>query len=185
MSAFASGANVEPVVAAAEASASIRSMQPAANVEVRRARPHDAAALRAILRDTFESTWRPNVTAAAAQAFLDEDRPAVYVGERGLEFWVAEARGEVVGLVHWQNDFVHALHVRASHARRGVGAALMDLAEAKIAGAGFAAAMLETDTFNQRSQAFYAARGYQEARRYPDTEWSSGLTTILLVKSLG
>ena len=43
----------------------------------------------------------------------------------------------------------------------------------------------ETDTFNVRSQAFYAARGYQEARRYPDTEWDSGLTTILLVKSLG
>jgi GNAT superfamily N-acetyltransferase len=160
-------------------------MQPATTIQVRRARPDDASALRAILRDTFESTWRPNVTAAAAQAFLSEDRPAAYVGERGLEFWVGEVDGEAVGLVHWQNDFVHALHVRASHARRGVGAALMDLAETEIAGAGFAAAMLETDTFNQRSQVFYATRGYQEARRYPDTEWNSGLTTILLVKSLG
>jgi GNAT superfamily N-acetyltransferase len=160
-------------------------MHPPATIQVRRSRPDDATALRAILRDTFESTWRPNVTAAAAQAFLDEDRPAAYVGERGLEFWVAEVEGEVVGLVHWQNDFVHALHVRASHARRGVGARLMDLTEAEIAGAGFAAALLETDTFNHRSQAFYAARGYQEARRYPDAEWRSGLTTILLVKSLG
>jgi ribosomal protein S18 acetylase RimI-like enzyme len=160
-------------------------VQPPANIQIRRARSEDAPALRAILRDTFESTWRPNITAAAAQAFLDEDRPAVYVGERGLEFWVAEVNGAVVGLVHWQNDFVHALHVRASHARRGVGAALMDRAEAEIADAGFAAAMLETDTFNQRSQAFYAARGYQEGRRYPDTEWNSDLTTILLVKSLG
>ena len=159
-------------------------MQPATTIEVRRARPDDAAALQAILRDTFESTWRPNVTAAAAAAFLSEDRPAAYVAERGLEFWVAETGGEVVGLVHWQNDFVHALHVRASHARRGVGARLMDLAEAQIAAAGFAAALLETDTFNQRSQAFYAARGYQEARRYPDTEWGSGLITILLVKTL-
>jgi ribosomal protein S18 acetylase RimI-like enzyme len=160
-------------------------VQPLANVEVRRARPGDAAALRAILHDTFESTWRPNVTVAAAGAFLSEDRPAAYVAERGLEFWVAETDSEVVGLVHWQNDFVHALHVLASHARLGVGARLMDLAEAEIAGAGFAAALLETDTFNQRSQAFYAARGYQEARRYPDTEWESGLTTILLAKSLG
>ncbi|HXQ17748.1 MAG TPA: GNAT family N-acetyltransferase [Caulobacteraceae bacterium] len=160
-------------------------MQPAATIQVRRARPDDAAALRAILRDTFESTWRPNITAAAADAFLREDRPAAYVTERGLEFWVAEVEGAVVGLVHWQNDFVHALHVRASHARRGLGARLMDRAEAEIAGAGFAAALLETDTFNQRSQAFYAARGYQEARRYPETEWGSGLTTLLLVKSLG
>jgi ribosomal protein S18 acetylase RimI-like enzyme len=160
-------------------------MQSAPTIQVRRARPDDAAALRAVLRDTFESTWRPNITGPAAEAFLSEDRPAAYVAERGLEFWVAELEGEVVGLVHWQNDFVHALHVRASHARRGAGARLMDLAEAEIAGAGFAAALLETDTFNLRSQAFYAARGYQEARRYPDTEWASGLTTILLVKSLG
>jgi ribosomal protein S18 acetylase RimI-like enzyme len=160
-------------------------MQPPAKIQVRRARSDDAPAMQAILRDTFESTWRPNITAEAAAAFLREDRPAAYVAERGLEFRVAELRGEVVGLVHWQNDFVHALHVRASHARRGVGARLMDLAEAEIASAGFAAALLETDTFNQRSQAFYAARGYQEARRYPDTEWDSGLTTILLVKTLG
>ena len=58
----------------------------------------------------------------------------------------------------------------------------MDEAEAQIGKAGFAAARLETDTFNSRSQAFYAARGYIEADRYPDTEWNSGLTTILLVK---
>ena len=69
--------------------------------------------------------------------------------------------------------------MRASHARRGAGARLMDRAESDIAAAGFAAAMLETDTFNQRSQSFYAARGYQEGRRYPDTEWNSDLTTIL------
>ena len=152
---------------------------------MRRALPTDAAALRAILHDTFESTWRPNVTPAAAQAFLDEDRPSAYVAERGLDFWVAESDGEVVGLVHWQDDFVHALHVRSSHARRGVGARLMDRAEAEIAKSGFAAARLETDTFNLRSQAFYAARGYHEADRYPDQEWNSGLITILLVKPLG
>ena len=159
-------------------------MQPSADIQVRRALPADAAASRAILRDTFESTWRPNVTAAAAQAFLDEDRPAAYVAERGLEFRLAELQGEVVGLVHWQDDFVHALHVRSRHARRGVGARLMDEAEAEIARAGFASARLETDTFNTASQAFYAARGYREAGRYPDETWNSGLTTLLLVKPL-
>ena len=151
---------------------------------VRRAGAEDGEALKAVLRDTFESTWRPNISAAAAAAFLDEDRPAAYVGEHGRAFWVAERDGEVVGLVHWERDFVHALHVRGSHARGGVGSSLMDLAEAAIARAGFAAARLETDTFNQASQAFYAARGYLEAARYPDEEWMSGLTTILLVKAL-
>src|SRR5258708_34827248 len=115
---------------------------------IRPAQAGDADALKAILYDPFESTWRPNITPAAALAFLDEDRPGAYVADRGLEFWVAERAGEVVGLVDWQGDFVNALHVRSSDARTGVGARLMDLAEAQIAAAGFATARLETDTFN-------------------------------------
>jgi ribosomal protein S18 acetylase RimI-like enzyme len=160
-------------------------MRPSENIIVRRAQPSDAAALKAILRDTFESTWRPNISAAAAQAFFDEDRPSAYVSQRGLDFWVAERDGQVVGLAHRQDDFIHALHVRASHARSGVGEKLMDWIEAEIARSGFAAARLETDTFNTASQAFYAGRGYREAGRYPDEEWNSGLTTLLLVKALG
>lgn len=156
----------------------------AGTLRVRRAVAEDAAALRAILHDTFESTWAPQLTPAAARAFREEDRPAIYVAERGLQFRVAERAGEVVGFVDWDGDFVNALHVRSRHARTGVGARLMDEAEAAIAAAGFPAARLETDTFNATSQAFYAARGYREADRYPDTEWDSGLATLLLVKRL-
>jgi ribosomal protein S18 acetylase RimI-like enzyme len=79
---------------------------------------------------------------------------------------------------------VNALHVHSAQARSGVGSLLMDKAELEIALAGFAEARLETDTFNERSQAFYAARGYREAGRYPDEEWQSGLTTLLLLKPL-
>jgi ribosomal protein S18 acetylase RimI-like enzyme len=151
---------------------------------VRVARAEDAPGLRAILFDTFESTWRPNITAAAAQAYLDEDRPAKFVRERGLCAWVAERDGEVVGLVDWEGDFVNALHVSGRHSRSGVGAALMDHAEAEMRAAGMRQARLETDTFNIRSQAFYVARGYVDAGRYPDLEWNSDLTTILFVKDL-
>jgi ribosomal protein S18 acetylase RimI-like enzyme len=153
-------------------------------VIVRPSRPEDAEALKAILRDTFESTWKPQVTAAAIEDFASQDRPGDYVRERGAEFWVAERDGVVVGLIHWEGDFVNALHVLGAHARTGVGERLIDLAEAEMSKAGCAAARLETDTFNTRSQAFYAKRGYREAGRYPDEEWSSGLTTLLLVKSL-
>lgn len=151
---------------------------------IRRARPSDAVMLRAVLHDTYEGTWLPQVTPEAARAFREQDRPAAYVAERGAAFWVAEHDGQVVGFVDWEADFVKALHVRASHAGRGVGGRLMDRAEAEIAAAGFPAARLETDTFNTRSQAFYATRGYYEADRYPDVEWDSGLTTVLLVKAL-
>ncbi len=155
-----------------------------AGVVIRQASAADAPALRAILHDTFESTWRPQITEAAAQAFLREDRPAAYVGRRGQAFRVAERDGQVVGFVDWEGDFVNALHVRSSHARTGVGAALMDVAEAQIAAAGLPAVRLETDTFNVRSQAFYRSRGYVEAAHYPDEEWKSGLVTLLLVKAL-
>lgn len=160
-------------------------MSDPAPITVRPARPADAAALIDILYDTFESTWRPQITEAAAAAFRSQDRPRSFVAERGQDFQVAEREGAVVGLVYWEDDFLHALHVRSAAARTGVGAALMDVAEAAIAAAGHRSARLETDTFNARSQAFYAARGYVEAGRYPDEEWSSGLTTLLLVKALG
>lgn len=156
-----------------------------ADIVIRQAGPEDADALKAILRDTFESTWLPQLTPEAAAAYRGEDRPAAYVAERGLLFVVAEVDGAVVGLVDWNGDFVNALHVRSDHARSGVGGRLMDHAEAAMATAGNAQARLETDTFNLRSQAFYAKRGYREAGRYPDEEWNSGLTTLLLVKPLG
>ncbi len=151
---------------------------------VREARRADAASLRDILFDTFESTWSPQVTPAAAQRFRDEDRPAAFAKERWRDCKIAERRGEIAGFVFWRDDFVHSLHVRSAQARSGVGAALMDVAERAIADAGFAKARLETDTFNAPARAFYAACGYLEAERYPDQEWASGLTTLLLVKRL-
>ncbi|KCZ82685.1 hypothetical protein HAD_16527 [Hyphomonas adhaerens MHS-3] len=93
--------------------------------------------------------------------------------------------GIVAGFVHWRDDFVHALHVHSDYARTGVGTQLMDLAESEIGRAGHATARLETDTFNTRSRAFYAARGFREIDQYPDLEWNSGLTTVLLEKILG
>tara|TARA_R110000787_G_scaffold3148_3_gene12597 strand:- start:3842 stop:4324 length:483 start_codon:yes stop_codon:yes gene_type:complete len=155
-----------------------------APLHIRPALPADSAALVAILHDTFESTWRPQLTPAAVAAYQQGNRPAAYVAERGHLFHVATRAGVVVGLVDWQDDFVHALHVHSAHARSGAGTALMDLAEAEIARAGFTVARLETDTFNTRSQAFYAARGYIEKDRYPDLEWNSNLTTLLLEKVL-
>ena len=154
------------------------------DIVIRQARPDDAEALKAILRDTFESTWLPQLTPEAAEAYRRDDRPSDYVGERGLLFIVAEVDGAVVGFVDWNGDFVNALHVQSDHARSGVGSRLMDHAEAAMLAAGHLQARLETDTFNTRSQAFYAARGYREADRYPDEEWNSGLTTLLLVKGL-
>jgi ribosomal protein S18 acetylase RimI-like enzyme len=153
-------------------------------IALRRARPADRAAMKAILRATFESTWRPAISRAAAEDYLAADRGGAYVDRFGGDFWVAERDGEIVGLAHWRGDFIDALHVRPGHARRGIGRLLLALAEQEIAKARFAQAWLETDTFNEGACAFYVAQGYLETDRYPDQEWRSGLTTILFVKQL-
>lgn len=151
-------------------------------ITVRQASEADKPALKAILRDTFDSTWRPHITPAAIERYLTASLADRFIEEHGQECLVAQADGEVVGFVHWEGDFIDALHVRASYARKGIGRRLMDGAEAAIAAAGFGQVRLETDTFNEASQAFYRSRGYREAGRYPDEEWQSGLTTILFVK---
>ncbi|WP_341197590.1 hypothetical protein [Hyphomonas chukchiensis] len=90
-----------------------------APLRIRPALPADSHALVAILHDTFESTWRPQVTPAALAAYQQGNRPAAYVAERGHLFHVAERAGAVVGLVDWQDDFVNALHVHSANARTG------------------------------------------------------------------
>ena len=76
---------------------------------IRPAQPDNRAALIAILHNTFERTWLPQLTAAAAEAYRQGDRPAEYVDARGLEFHLATRGGVVAGFVHWEGDFVHAL----------------------------------------------------------------------------
>lgn len=152
-------------------------------IAVRQGREADKPALKAILRDTFDSTWRPNITPAAVERYLTSGLADRFIDEHGQECLVAELDGEAAGFVRWEGDFIDALHVHSSHARKGIGHRLMDAAEAAIKAAGFAQVRLETDTFNQPSQAFYLSRGYREAGRYPDEEWQSGLTTILFVKT--
>ena len=154
------------------------------DIKVRRACDEDVPALKSILNETFVSTWLPHITPAAATSYRAGDRPAAYVRERGQLFWVAWQGKQVLGFVDYDGNFVNALHVRPSHARSGIGNRLMDKAEVEIRNAGFGAARLETDTFNSQSQAFYVARGYREIERYPDEEWNSGLTTLLLEKKL-
>jgi ribosomal protein S18 acetylase RimI-like enzyme len=157
---------------------------PTSAFTIRQVMPSDTEALVALLHDSFRTTWEPVVTPAAAKAYWESDRARCYVVEMGFEFRVALGADILAGMMHWRGDFVHALHVLSAWRRRGVATRLMDEAEARIAEAGDPAARLETDTFNHASQAFYRSRSYREVHRYPDTEWASGLTTLLLRKVL-
>jgi ribosomal protein S18 acetylase RimI-like enzyme len=147
-------------------------------------RPGDAAGVIAVLDDTFESTWAPQLRPEALARRRREQPARAYVAQKAQAFVVAAEGEQILGMVHWDGDFIHALHVTGAAQRRGVGRALLAHAEQAIAAAGRAAARLETDTFNTRSRAFYAALGYREIDSYPDQEWDSGLTTLLLEKLL-
>ena len=124
------------------------------------------------------------MNAAAAERHIRSGRQARYVDDGIEAFWLAELGGQVVGMAHWHGGFVEALHVRSQYRRMGVGRQLLAIAEGEMRRAGLPSARLETDSFNEASRSFYAALGYVELDRYPDTEWDCGFTTILLEKRL-
>lgn len=156
-----------------------------AAIVLRRSEPRDAPALVALLQSTFMDTWAPQLPQDAVSRFWVENRAVNYVGEKGAVFFVAEIGGQIAGMVHVDGEFVHALHVLKAQRGQGVGRALMALAERTVAANGGARVRLETDTFNGPSQALYAALGYREIDRYPDTENEPSITTVLLEKRLG
>ena len=148
-------------------------------------RPGDEAGVIAVLDDTFESTWGPQLRPEILAKRRREQPARAYVEAMAEAFVLAIEGEQVLGMVHWEGDFVHALHVIGAAQGQGVGRALLAHAEQAMEAAGQAVARLETDTFNTRSRAFYAALGYREIDSYPDLEWESGLTTLLLEKPLG
>lgn len=151
---------------------------------IRPARPEDAAWLEDVLMRTYESTWMPEMTAERDRQFRASDKIAQYVGTRGSLFLVCEIDGMPAGMADWESDFIWALHVHPARQGQGVGGALLARVEAAIRDAGFGRARLETDSFNQRSRQFYGKHGYAEIDSYPDEEWDSGFTTLLLEKPL-
>lgn len=137
-----------------------------------------------LLEATFRSTWEPALKPEAVSAFWASGRVSDYVYPNYERFIVAEVDGQLAGMVHWEDDFLGALHVDPRLVGQGIGSALLAHAEAAMRAAGVKLAQLETDTFNTRARGFYAAHGYAEAAQYPDEEWGSDLVTVLLVKTL-
>lgn len=157
---------------------------PSSPVTIRSARREDRAAVLAILAETFDDTWRPQLTAAAIDDYHRRRVAETFVDAVLPGFLIAELDGAVVGFGNREAGFVDSLHVAAAGRRRGVARALMAGLEAQMRADGIALAALETDTFNEGSQGLYLALGYVEVARYPDEEWNSGLTTIRYEKAL-
>src|SRR5258708_16461923 len=64
---------------------------------LRPSRPDDLPALNAVLWATYDSTWKPQLTADKHAQFCASGKTAQYVQSRGHLFWVAECDGVVAG----------------------------------------------------------------------------------------
>lgn len=156
-------------------------------IVLRPARATDVDALTSLLMQTYHTTWAPMLRPEVAATFASGERTRAYVQAQWPAFTVTVSRddaAQVVGMVHAAGDFIDALHVAPDRQRQGIGALLLSHAEAGMQANGHTLARLETDTFNTQSRVFYARHGYAEVATYPDEEWDSGFTTVLLTKPL-
>ena len=81
--------------------------------------------------------------------------------------WVAEAGGEVVGVLLTGRDWLDDLWIARTHRRRGIGARLLEIAEGEIAGRGHAVGRLRVVAENLSARQFYARHGWCEDRSHP------------------
>lgn len=124
------------------------------------------------------------LTEATIERYWRNDVARRYVEKEWPRFLVAEAEGAVVGMIDCEDGFIGALHVTDRMRRHGIGRRLLEQAEAAARAQGVHCLRPETDTFNKAARALYASCGFREIDSYPDTEWQSGLTTVLLEKTL-
>lgn len=111
-----------------------------------------------------------------------------FVSHRNSRTWLAEENGVVAGFLIAQRTARGAMHiitidVRADWRRRGVGALLMDAAEAWGRRCGMRLASLETAEDNLTAQVFYRKRGYSILGRV-DGYYADGAAALVMGKPL-
>jgi GNAT superfamily N-acetyltransferase len=126
-------------------------------MQIRRAEAADEEALASIRRRAILALAVPVMSMEQAETWATRaaaDRIARAI--RDHDVWVA-VEGAASGWVEVDQDRVAALYVSPSCARRGVGSALLALAETSIRSAGYATARLDA---SQNALDFYLRRGY-------------------------
>jgi len=146
-------------------------------VILRPAKEEDVEALVRLLQRSWLVTWAPELPFDAVKAFANFDPAKAHAEAEWREFVVAARNDSLVGMVQVEGDRITHIHVDPAHWSGGVGSALLDAAEQKIAQS-HAVARLEVRGFNIRAQAFYKRRGWVEASRYPGMECGSPVENV-------
>ena len=126
-------------------------------MQIRRAEAADEEVLTSIRRSAILVLAVPAMSMERAEKWATRaaaDRMARAI--RDHDVWVA-VEEVAIGWVEVDRDRVAALYVSPSCARRGIGSALLALAETSIRSSGYATARLES---SQNALDFYLRRGY-------------------------
>ena len=149
---------------------------------IRKAKQVDIAAIVEILDSTFVATWKPQLTdEGVKQAEGIKERFYSYTRRNWNEFHVVEVSGQFAGMVHHRGSFIESLHVRTTMQKLGLGKRLLTHVLSLI-GKAHGDVRLETDSFNTQAIEFYESQGFVEIDRYPDEEWCSSFTTVLMTR---
>ncbi|MBU1803185.1 GNAT family N-acetyltransferase [Nocardioides sp.] len=130
------------------------------DLTLRPATPDDAASVTAVHLASRAAAVRSATMPASVH---HDDETLAWLTERlGIdEVWVAEAAGAIVAYVRLTREWLDDLYVVPGHAGRGIGSALLALAQARRP-AGFGLWVFEV---NAPARAFYAAHGLVEVER--------------------
>lgn len=135
-----------------------------ARIEIRRPRPEDKAAFRAVALASWLDAYvgvLPEAEIAEAPAMIDRA-----IAKRYDEFVVAILDGQLAGYYSLGDEnYLWHLYVDPAQQRRGVGAALHDAALAAIAARGFSTAKLDVVEVNEKAMRFYRRHGWSEVGR--------------------
>jgi putative acetyltransferase len=133
---------------------------------IRAATPADAAAILRVHRQSILGLGIGTYSRAEAESWaagLTAERYVQAMNGGGETFIVAVAAGsDLAGFCSFKDDSVIGLYVAPEWARRGIGSALLQRAEAVIAGAGHRRICLDAAL---SGQAFYERHGYRVTER--------------------
>lgn len=152
-----------------------------ARVQLRAATVADTFAIVRLCKASLTRTYGSFMERERMRPWIEGTEVEDYVARTWPRMTVALLDHEVVGVVALDESVIDLLWVADAKRRHGIGALLMEDAEAGVAAAQ-AEAELECFAPNLAALAFYESRGYVEVRRY--FEAASGVDKVVLRKPL-